>query len=392
MRVASDPPIRVGHIVDCFGAGGIATGVCALARSTSDRVGHAIISLRDDFRLLDRLPPGTDAFVVEPGPTKLVGFSLRLAALVRRERIDVIHCNNQFAWLDSSLASRLTGRPCLQTFHGVEKPVEELPSAVHRKCRIAARLGSRVTAVGDASRRMVCALSGIPEEDVEVIPNGVDLARFRPARGPGDPRRAALRAALGVAPDAPLVVHAAGLRPVKDQATLIRAWRVVADHHAARRSGPDPLLLMVGEGECRDDLASLADGLGIAGSVLFLGHRPDLDDLLPAGDLFVLSSISEGLSFAVLEAMACGLPVVATDVGGNRELVADGATGLLVPPRDPLSLASALGRLLAEPGLGLAMGARGRTEVERSYDLAAAARRYVELYESLAGAAVPAAV
>src|SRR4051812_3144960 len=112
---------RVGHIVDCFGAGGIATGVSSLVRSTAGRVDHAIISLRDDLRLLDRLPTRPDTFVIEPGPTKLVGFSLRLAALIRRERIDVLHCNNQFAWLDASIAGRLTGRPCLQTFHGVER-------------------------------------------------------------------------------------------------------------------------------------------------------------------------------------------------------------------------------------------------------------------------------
>ncbi len=176
-------------------------------------------------------------------------------------RIDVLHCNNQFAWLDTSLAARITGRPCLQTFHGVERPVHELAGDVRLKCRLAARLGSGVTAVGEASRRMVCDLSGIREESVEVITNGIDLDRFRP-HPPRDRRCSGLRGELAIGPDVDLVIHVAGLRPIKDQKTLLHAWRLVMESRN-RLSGREPILLIVGEGECRDELRTLAEELQI---------------------------------------------------------------------------------------------------------------------------------
>src|SRR5262245_8371549 len=115
--------ISVAHVVDCFGAGGIATGVWSLIHSTRDLIDHSVISLSDDVRLADTLDPCPPIHVLKPGRSKLIGFSARLALLARRERFDVLHCNNHFAWLDTSLAARITGRPCLQTFHGVERPV-----------------------------------------------------------------------------------------------------------------------------------------------------------------------------------------------------------------------------------------------------------------------------
>jgi glycosyltransferase involved in cell wall biosynthesis len=380
-KVTMPGRIRVGHIVDCFGAGGIATGVFTLVRSTAGLIDHTIISLSNDLRLLAQLPSETPAFVIKPGPTKLVGFSARLALLARRQRLDVLHCNNQFAWLDTSLAARITGRPCLQTFHGVERPVHELSSDVRLKCRLAARLGNMVTAVGEASRRMVCELSGVPVESVEVIPNGIDLVRFRPRPADGGPS-SFLRAELGIGPDVDLVIHVAGLRPVKDQKTLLRAWRLLVESRN-QFPGREPILLIVGEGECRDQLSNLAEELQITRCVRFLWQRRDIDELLPACNVFVLSSISEGLSFAILEAMACALPVVATKVGGNAELVEDGKTGILTPHQDPAALATALGRLLDQPGLRLQMGNRGRHFVERHHDAARSAERYVELYQRI---------
>jgi glycosyltransferase involved in cell wall biosynthesis len=374
--------IRVAHIVDCFGAGGIATGVFGLIRSTRDLIDHSVISLSDDVRLANKLDPSPPIHVLKPGSTKLIGFSARLAWLARRQRIDVLHCNNQFAWLDTSLAARLSGVPCLQTFHGVERPVDEFGGEVRLKCRLAACLGTAVTAVGEASRRMVCELSGIPEVSVEVIPNGIDLDRFRP-RAAGDPRWRSLRGELGIGPEVDLVVHVAGLRPVKDQSTLLHAWRKVMDSRN-RSSAHDALLLIVGEGECRGQLGALAQELQISGGVRFLGQRRDLEDLLPTSDIFVLSSISEGLSFAILEAMACALPVVATRVGGNDELVEDGGTGILTPPRDSAALAAALVGLLDDPGRRIQMGERGRRFVEQRHDAVRSAERYVGLYQKLA--------
>jgi glycosyltransferase involved in cell wall biosynthesis len=373
--------LRVGHVVDCFGAGGIATGVLNLMRATEGRIDHAVISLADDLRLLPQLATEPAVCVIKPGLTRIIGFCSRLIRVAQRLRLDILHCNNYFAWLDTSLAARLAGCACLQTFHGVERRLEEMPRDVRIKCRLAAALGTAVSAVGEASRDMVCALSGLPATSVVIIPNAIEVEGFRRLH-PDSPERRALRRDLGVAADTAIIIHAAGLRPIKDQATLLRAWRLMIAEPGPSRQRP-PLLLIAGEGELRQDLRQLAHQLEVSQYVRFLGQRPDLPTLLPSCDLFVLSSLSEGLSFAILEAMACGLPVVATGVGGNRELVRDGVNGFLVPPQDPRALAAAMQKLLGDPHERVAFGRRGRSFVEENHDLDEMANRYLQLYERL---------
>jgi glycosyltransferase involved in cell wall biosynthesis len=373
--------LRVGHVVDCFGAGGIATGVLNLIRATAGEVDHTVISLSDDMRLLPQLDSEPGVCIIQPGLTRLFGFCSRLTWAVRRRRLDIIHCNNHFAWLDASLAARLAGCVCLQTFHGVERPLAEMPRDVRLKCRLAAAFGTAASAVGKASRAMICTLSGLPAETIEVIPNGIDLGRFRPS-SPTSPERLLFRRELGIADETAVAIHAAGLRPIKDQATLLHAWGLVAAQARGSQQCP-PLLLIAGEGECRRNLEELAQKLRIDQTVRFLGQRKDLPTLLPSCDLFVLSSLSEGLSFSLLEAMACGLPIVATDVGGNRELLIDGLTGFLVPPSDPQTLAGAMGRLLNDPHARAAFGRHGRCFVEEHHDLGKMAARYLSLYSRL---------
>jgi glycosyltransferase involved in cell wall biosynthesis len=257
-----------------------------------------------------------------------------------------------------------------------------MPRDIRIKCRLAAQLGTAITAVSEASRTMVCSLGQVSPQLVEVIPNGVDLTRFRPCL-PGAYQRQTFREKLGLSAEAPVVVHVAGLRPIKDQATLFRAWQLVTASWP-RASLPGPCLLLAGEGPCGADLMALARQLQITDSVRFLGHRRDLDTLLPACDLFVLSSLSEGMSFAILEAMAAGLPVVATRVGGNGELVEDGQTGLLVPARDPVTLAEALGQFLRNKEGRQRMANRARQSIEQRFDQARSAARYLDLYHRLA--------
>jgi glycosyltransferase involved in cell wall biosynthesis len=382
MNARSAERLRIGHVVDCFGAGGIATGVLSLMRATQDQIEHTIISLADDLRLLPHLAREPAVCVIRPGLTRLVGFCSRLAWAARRQRLDILHCNNHFAWLDASLAARLTGCVCLQTFHGVERPLAEMPRHIRMKCRLAAALGTAASAVGEASRAMVCALSGLPAERVEVIPNGIDLEQFKPS-SPMSSQRRLFRRELSIADETEIAIHAAGLRPIKDQATLLQGWRLVVSEHHGMRKRP-PLLLIAGDGECRRPLEELTRQLKINETVRFLGQRGDLHKLLPSCDLFVLSSLSEGLSFAVLEAMACGLATVATDVGGNRELIKDGVNGFLVPPRDPRALAIAIRKVLEDSHLHKSFGRNGRAFVEEHHDLNRMAARYLDLYARLA--------
>jgi len=238
--------------------------------------------------------------------------------------------------------------------------------AVSRRRVLASRLASWLTnwvvAVSHDAARVARDAERVPSTKVVTIQNGVNLGAMR-QREPG-----------GAGPLVRLI-HVARLdNAAKDQVTLLRALRLVADWF------PAVTLDIVGDGPDHGMLAGTADALGLHQRVRFLGARGDVADLLRAADLFVLSSVTEGLPMAVLEAMATGLPVVATDVGGNREVVVDGQTGCLVPPRSPQALAWAICGCLRDPVRAWEMGQNGRQRVEGQFDLDSVARQYLQLY------------
>lgn len=213
---------------------------------------------------------------------------------------------------------------------------------------------------------------GAPADRVRVIRNGVALPPAVDC-----PPRDAVRARLGLRADELVVVCVANLIAYKGHQDLLRALaRIPADAPRAR-------LLCVGSGAYGAVLREEAARLGVDGQVLWLGLRNDVPALLCAADLAVLASHEEGFSNAVLEYMAAGLPVVATEVGGNGEAVVDGVTGILVPPRDPAALASALERLIRDPEIRARMGAQGRARVRAEFDLDRCVVRLDELLGQL---------
>jgi glycosyltransferase involved in cell wall biosynthesis len=187
--------------------------------------------------------------------------------------------------------------------------------------------------------------------------------------------RARVRKELGIPDNALVVGTVARLDPVKDIPTLIRA---VAQRHNADLP---TILLVIGEGSERAHLEASAREVGTASSVRFLGHRDDARDLLAACDLYANSSISEGISLTILEAMAAGLPVVATRVGGTPEIV-DASCGRLVPSRDPDALAATLTALAQDAPLRLALGREARARVEQRFTLDRMVREYRDLYHA----------
>lgn len=179
---------------------------------------------------------------------------------------------------------------------------------------------------------------------------------------------------VGLAPESRIICSVGRLNSVKDQATLLRAFaRLHADV-------ADTALVLVGDGALRAALEGQAAALGIGDASRFLGDRSDVRELLRGFNVFALSSLSEGYSMALLEACASGLPIVATDVGGNREIVVDGRSGLLVPPARDDALAAAFATLLRDPPGTVAMGRAGRDWALREASVEAMARRYDVLY------------
>lgn len=215
-------------------------------------------------------------------------------------------------------------------------------------------------AVAEAQRRYLVDVEGIPGERVHLIYNGVDAEQYRPA-APGECQ--AMRRELGVPGDALVLMAVGSLKPLKGFDALIRAATPVL------RSRHDARLVLVGDGPQRDPLQALARGQGIADQVVFAGLRDDVHAVLRAADVLVLSSRTEVLPTVVLEAMATGLPVVATRVGGVPEIVEHERSAILASPDDESSLQAALERVVASPELRRTLGARGRAIVETRFRL-----------------------
>jgi glycosyltransferase involved in cell wall biosynthesis len=282
------------------------------------------------------------------------GMTLRLARLFRRWKIDVVHTHDDRPLLYGAPAARLARVPgVVHTRHGQSYWITRRQTAL---VQMAAGLTNHFVCVSkDAARRTV--EHGILAQKVRTIWNGIDLIRFDVCPTvPGGP-----------------VVTVARLSPEKDLATLIRATGL------AVREEPNLRLQIAGDGVCLGDLQQLAQELSLGNHVDFLGPVRDVPTLLARSSLFALSSLSEGVSLTLLEAMARGRAVVATDVGGNPEVVVSGETGLLVPPHQPNDLARALLALWRDPEKSRAMGLAGRRRVERHFDI----RQMVAAYEAL---------
>jgi glycosyltransferase involved in cell wall biosynthesis len=278
-------------------------------------------------------------------------------------RPDVLHTHNPAAHIVGALAARLSHVPVVvHTRHGMHE-ISGWKNILGN--RLATRLTDRMLAVSGRAADVSRKVDRVAESKLEVIHNGVDLNLYRTRfdRSAGAVTRA---------------IHVARLDyPTKDQRTLLRAIRMVVDRRPAFS------LDIVGDGPDRPMLEALRDDLQLRRSINFLGARTDVHKLLPEADLFVLSSTTEGLPMTILEAMAAGLPVVSTDVGGIAEVVAPGRTGLLVPPQSPGALAAAILELVNEPQRAVTMGLAARRRVEEKFDVRVVAAGYEDVYRRL---------
>ncbi len=297
--------------------------------------------------------------------TPLLSFAYpgKLMKVMRDYRIDVVHVQSG-CWHKAALAARLCGiGNVIYTEHGRIFPDSR---AVMILDRIYAPLTRHVVAVSQNLARYMCSEVGIPAGKISVIINGIDVERFRSARVPST---TAGNIRIGII---------ARLAPVKDIATLLRAMAVV------RRRKSLVSLSIVGDGPERDALESLANELGLSAVVTFHGFRRDIPSALKDMDIFVLSSLSEGTSITLLEAMASGKPLVVTNVGGNPAIVEQGVNGFLVPAGDPDSLAQALLKLADDARLRQSMAAANIRKVTERYSIQSMARQYEALYREIA--------
>jgi len=368
--------LHVAHVIGSLQVGGLENGVVNVVNGLDDGFRHTVVCVGRGGPLERRLHPDVDVITLDKAddqPMRLA--ALKLTSVLRRLAADVVHSRN-WAAIEAVLAAALAGVPV--RIHNEEGWEASDPAGRNRRRNIIRRvvtpLADRVVVVSRDLERWLVDTVGVARRKIVLVPNGVDTRRF------SDARPAGRKAVLGLADSIPVIGTIGRLAPVKNYADLIRAFASTALTH------PDAVLVFAGDGPSRHELDELVRTRGLAGRVRFLGARDDVAELLRAFDVFALSSIKEGLSFTMLEAMASGLPIVATRVGGNAELVESGVSGTLVAAGDPGALATALGRYLTHPALAAAHGRGARRRAVERFGVDVMLDGYRELYRSLSAA------
>ncbi len=293
-----------------------------------------------------------------------------LVKLIRVRGVAVLHTHEFFMNTLGLMASRLTGVPLVATVHGKNYYADRVLRRI--AYRLVGRFAGRLVTVSEENRRFLAERVGIPHSRVQVIPNGVPLDEKA-----SESRISALRSRLGLNHHNQIVGTVGSLYPVKGQGYLIDAAREVLHRF------PHAVFLIVGRGRLLEELEAHAARLGIASHVRFLGHCEDVRDLLSVCDIFVLPSLSEGMPLALLEAMAAGVPAVATRVGGVGEVIEDRKTGLLVPPGDSHALADGMMTLLENWPLARELGEAARQMVASRFSLTGMVQAYQDIYSEL---------
>lgn len=374
-------PRLIVHVVYRLAVGGLENGVVNLInRLPAEAWNHAIVSLTDVDPQFARRIHRRDVRVVALGKGAGHGFPLypALYRLFRRDRPAIVHTRN-LAALEATIpawAARVPVR--IHGEHGRDADDPDGRNVRRRWIRRAFRpFVTRYVALSPDLARYLEVSVGVPGDRIEQIFNGVDTERFRPS-----PARGPIAGCPFGGDDVWLVGTVGRIDPVKDQANLARAFVLAVRRDAAARRRLR--LVMVGEGPLRPQVEAILEAAGVRDLAWFAGERHDIPEVMRGLDCFVLPSLAEGVSNTVLEAMACALPVVATRVGANAELVAEGTTGTLVPAGDSEALSAGILATFADPPGAAARGRAGRARVEQRFSLERMVDRYHALYSALA--------
>jgi glycosyltransferase involved in cell wall biosynthesis len=352
-------PLRVCHVSLTLKTGGLERILADLARHHNrQNCQPEFLAIRDVGRFADEIR-AAGGIVHQLQPANRWGQISQMRRLFQAQHFDVVHTHNTYPHIYASLAARLARVPVVvNTRHG-QRAGHGWKSRT--QFRWASHLVDRIITVSDDAARLCINVDGIAARKVQRIWNGIDLSDFAFA-GPAS---------------RPIAISVARLSAEKDFPTLLRAIpQVVA-------RVPGFVLRIVGDGPERARLEELTRALAITDHVRFLGERTDVAQLLCDAGFFVSSSLTEGISLTLLEAMAVGLPIIATAVGGNPEIVVPDETGYLVPPSDPATLAEAIIGMCGEQSRWLAMGEAGRKRVACNFEVRRMAGDYEQLYREL---------
>lgn len=378
VREADDRPL-VMHLLYSFDVGGLENGVVNLINHMpAERFRHAVVALAQCAPVFCQRVKRMDVEFISLHKSPGHGIKLypRLYRLFRQLHPAIVHTRN-LAALEFAVPAFVAGVPA--RVHGEHGWDASDPGGLLRKYQLLRSAYSpfvnRYVALSGQIESYLTDRVGIAAQRVERICNGVDTQRFQPALV-----RETLAGSPFADPSAVIVGTVGRLQTVKDQVSLVRAVAIARKQGV---DGPALRLLIAGDGPQRAEVESEIRATGIADITWLAGERSDVPEVMRAIDVFALPSRAEGISNTILEAMASGLPVVATDVGGNAELVVAGQTGALVPAENPDAMAQALLRYTSDAALRQEHGASGRQRVEHNFSIDNMVTRYTQLYESL---------
>ncbi|SFR58746.1 Glycosyltransferase involved in cell wall bisynthesis [Marinobacter daqiaonensis] len=313
---------------------------------------------------------GVEVFAFQRNPGFDRQLIHRIRSMIREFDVRIVHCHQYTPWVYGWMASWGTAAKVIFTEHGRFHPDRYRYKAALIN-PLMALMTRNVVAISEATRKALARYEFVPAGKIQVVYNGIKgLVR--------DPEAvSAVRQQEGIPDGHRVLGTVARLDPVKNQAMMLEAFARVLPRW------PDTWLLMVGDGPARTSLEQQARTLGIADRVIFTGFRPEPADYLAAMDLFLLTSHTEGTSMTLLEAMSLGIPVIATAVGGNPEIVGDGETGLLVPTDNPVALAVAIEDLLGNDAVRKGMGDAGRKRFDARFSVSPMVCGYEQLYQQM---------
>ncbi len=368
-------PQRILQVCETSGTGGAENVVLNIASGLDPDRFRSTVALPGDGWLNESLTNREIGVLVFRTGGSYDTLMLRdLCRIIRENKIDLVHAHLPDANAYAAMAGFLTRVPVIITYHGRIDMGAGVLSTARAKLKIAARLSHTVVSVSDFVKDRLIVQAGFSPKKIRTVYNGTDWSQFD-----SQVDRVAKKQELSVDPDAPLIGMVANLAEDKGFEYFVRAARIIVDQLDTAQ------FLIMGEGprKFEEMINSETERLGLTDNIHMLGYREDVPEILPALDLFMLSSVSEGLSLATIESMGVGTPVVVTASGGPQEIVTDCETGYLVPIRDEKALAEKALKILTDPQKAKSMTEKARTLVRSRFSVDTMIWQYEQMYQQI---------
>jgi sugar transferase (PEP-CTERM/EpsH1 system associated) len=367
--------IKILHIVHSLQIGGLENGVVNLINNlNSDTFEHAVCCIDRSGPMADRIRMPVDIYTLNKGNKRDYLLPIKISRIIRQVRPDVVHTRN-WGTIDGVAGAKIAGvKKIIQGEHGWE--VSDPRGAIKRRKRVRKLLSSWISqfvAVSNDLRSWLIDDVGISEKKVVQIINGVDTDFYTPSRN-----RQSMRERFGIDPDSFVIGTVGRLDPVKDHETLLRAFHRTSIRYKHRKL----MLIVAGTGPLQERLKVLSKKLNISENIIFTGQQDDMKSLYQSMDIYILPSIAEGISNTILEAMASGLPVIASNVGGNIELVDQERTGFFFSPGSVDALGYMIERYLKSDFILRDHGFQSRQRAVDKYSINQMTDKYAALYSS----------